>query len=41
MVILVLDLFSPVPILGLIFGGAVNFVFSAAGLHNMLQAVRC
>ncbi|HTK04820.1 MAG TPA: site-2 protease family protein [Candidatus Eisenbacteria bacterium] len=34
--IILLDLFSPVPFLGYIFGGAVNFAFSAAGLRSML-----
>lgn len=39
MVIIILDLFSPVPILGTVFGGAVNFAFSVAGLRQMLAVL--
>lgn len=39
LVIIMLDLLSPVSILGALFGGAVNFVFSLAGLRYLLAVL--
>lgn len=39
LVIIMLDLLSPVSILGSLFGGAINFVFSLAGLRYLLAVL--
>ncbi len=36
LVLIILDSFSPISVLGTIFGAALNFVFSAAGVQGML-----